>query len=82
MELIPGKRYLLIHRGPLQRYDRESVMIFLGVEYHPAGSAGEPYYQFSARPVAGTQTLPDSWIKEVYEVTPDERIRINQRAVH
>lgn len=76
LDLEPGKRYRLIHQIPPQRYDRESVMDFLGV-----GGAGadDGRLLFSARPLAGTQSFKPSWVKDAVEVAKTTPIKINGR---
>lgn len=53
--LIEGKKYRVTHRSETQKKDRQSVMRFLGAE----GSN----LIWSARPVAGTQSMPRSWFR-------------------
>ena len=69
-ELTPGQRLRVLHRSETQKYTRESVMIFL--------EKIDNQLVFSARPVAGTQTLPVSWIIGVWPTS--EPIKINGRA--
>lgn len=58
-----GKKIRLTYRIGMQRKDREAVMVYLGTD-------GDSRYIFSARPVAGTQTLPMSAIID-WEVVAD-----------
>ena len=55
--LTPGWKYRLRSQSSQQRYPREAVMTFLGMD-------GDNYF-FSARPVAGTQTLNAAMVREV-----------------
>lgn len=67
--LVKGKKYIVVHMSEAQRKPRESVMIFLGSE--------DQSTFWSARPVAGTQELPKSWIKGLWEVEQSVKVRIN-----
>lgn len=69
-ELIEGRKYRIKHRSETQKKDRESVMRFLGEE----GSS----YVWSARPVAGTQTMPKSWVKSAEPVLESTDPYINK----
>lgn len=70
----PGKRYRIVHQSHDQRYARVSVMDYLGT----SGVIDE--LSFSARPVAGTQQMPRTWVKEAHEVPKTTPIFINRRA--
>jgi hypothetical protein len=70
----PGKRYEIVHQSPGQRYARVSVMVYLGT------SGAIDQLSFSARPVAGTQTMPRSWIRNVEEVPDSTAASLNRRA--
>jgi hypothetical protein len=69
----PGVKYLVIHQSPSQRFARASVLKFLGQD------TGE-IMSFDARPVAGTQNLPRSWVKSIWSVSLDAKISLNERA--
>jgi hypothetical protein len=58
--IVVGGRYLVRYRGATQRLERTAVIVYLGEE-------GDTLL-FSARPVAGTQRLPRSWIRAVEPV--------------
>jgi len=58
--LIPGCSYRIRSKSSIQKYPRESVMTFLGM-------VGDNY-SFSARPVAGTQTMDHHMLKDVLSV--------------
>lgn len=73
IECTPGKRYLVVHQAPNQHYPRESVMDFLGVN-HILDT-----WSFSARPVAGTQDMPRTWILKVEEVPKTTECYVNRR---
>ncbi len=66
--LIPGRKYTLTHKSPAQRFNRRSVMTYLG--------GG----QWDARPAAGTQRLPWEWIMSINTAPPDKRHTINEDA--
>ena len=66
-----GKKYRVIYQTKTERYPRSAVMIYLG-------SAAE-LLLFSARPVAGTQSIIPSWIKMFEEVPDSTRTSINKR---
>lgn len=76
-ELVEGRRYKIRHiiEG-VQRYDRESVLVYLGT------TEGVP--QFSGRDfargvsVCGTTTV--STIKEIERVADDAPLYVNRRA--
>lgn len=70
----PGKRYRVTHQSPTQHYARVSVMDYLGT----AGIIDE--LSFSARPIAGTQKMPRSWIIKAEEVDKGVPISLNMRA--
>jgi hypothetical protein len=61
--LEPGRRYLLRYRGETQRRDRTAVMVYLGED-------GDRLL-FDARPAAGTQRLPRTWVHSVEPVPAD-----------
>jgi hypothetical protein len=74
-DMVPNKRYRILHKSEAQRYSRMSVMTYLG-----RGGASGDELQFNARPVAGTQALPDEWIYAIEEVPPDTPVTLNKRA--
>jgi hypothetical protein len=63
------KWYKIRHRQQGQQYDRKSVMQYLGLEEHAVNTV----HLFNARPTAGTQTMPDSWIISVEEVPKPDK---------
>jgi len=73
--MVIGKKYKIRHKSLTQRYARESVMVYLGQGMHV-----DQLEMFSARPVAGTQSLwkvdIQSW-ELVDDATP---ISLNRRA--
>lgn len=73
MKLVTGTKYIVRYQSETQRYQRQAVMVYLGPT--PEGDG----YLFSARPVAGTQKLPKSWIKGVWKALLGEKIRIDER---
>lgn len=70
--MVKGQKYLVRHKSGTQRVVRESVMVFLDEE--------EKDFIFSARPVAGTQTLPKDWVREIEPVPEDAVVYINRTA--
>lgn len=71
--MTPGLRYRIRYRLPGSRQMLEAVMDFLGTNH--VGQRLE--YVFSARPIAGTQTLFD--VVEVEEVAMTTNVYINRR---
>jgi hypothetical protein len=69
-----GKKYKVVYKSDSQHYNREAVMVFMGTE----GSSTS----WDARPAAGTQTMPTSWIVGVVEVEEDARVYLNRRSSH
>jgi len=69
----PGKRYRIVHQSMTQRYPRVSVMVYLG----SSGIMDE--LSFSARPAAGTQQMPRTWIKQVERVPDSISAFLNRR---
>lgn len=69
----PGKRYRVVHQSPTQKFPRVSVMVYLGA----AGILDS--LSFSARPIAGTQQMPRTWIKQVEEVPASIPASLNRR---
>lgn len=61
-----GVRYRIRYQSKTQRRVREAVMIYLGGE------------AWSARPVAGTQLIPEHWIKSVEEVDYNTQPYLNR----
>jgi hypothetical protein len=73
VNLTPGDMYKVTTMIPgVQRYAREHVMKFLGMEGHE--------YSFSARPVAGTQQFPSSHVLNIQWVRSDTLPYMNRRA--
>lgn len=70
--------YKIRHRNPLQRYDRKSVMQYLGIDERTLGSARGVVHLFNARPTFGTQSLDDSDIISV-EAVPQQQTYVNAR---
>lgn len=69
-----GKKYKVVYKSDTQRFNREAVMVFLGEQGNDTS--------WSARPVAGTQTMPRHWIIGVAEVEASARVYINRRSSH
>jgi hypothetical protein len=67
-----GKKYRIHHQSDSERVMRESVMVFLDA---PGGKHAKSTF-WSARPVAGTQEMPTSWIKKLWLVDDDVAIKI------
>lgn len=72
VKLERGNRYRIYHQSPSQGYMRVSVMDYLDDD--------DQHHVFSARPVAGTQTLPKSWVIRIVEVSTETPVSINGRA--
>ena len=72
-----GKRYMFIWTNDSRRSDRMSVLRFLGFNHQ-----GTPNQSISldARPDAGTQDLPTSWILRIEHAADDAKIRIDEKA--
>jgi hypothetical protein len=70
--LSPGATYEIVTRIGAQRYNRRSVMRYLG--------EGRGELLFSARPIAGTQTLHRDHIIGIREVPARTRCYLNARA--
>ncbi len=66
-----SQRYRFIYRRPTQRVDHQSVLDYLGED--------EGNYILNARPIAGTQTLPKSWVKRI-EPAPGAKLCIGKMA--
>lgn len=64
-QLEKEKWYRIRYRAPNQGYDRKAEMQYLGIET----IAVNLVHLFNARPTAGTQTMPDSWIISVEEIS-------------
>jgi hypothetical protein len=72
-ELEVGSKYKIRYRIGMQRNDREAVMVFLG-----KSETLSDLLLWSARPVAGTQSLYPQDIKEVEKVASDTVVYINR----
>lgn len=59
--LVPGKKYRITYKSEAQRNKREAVLQFL--------EEVEGELVLSARPVAGTQKMPRSWIIDITDVS-------------
>jgi len=68
--LRPGQRYRVWYRGESQHLDRIAVMVFLGED-------GDTLL-FDARPVAGTQHLPRTWLRGSEPVPTETPACINR----
>lgn len=66
------KWYTIRHRSHGQKFDRKSVMQYLGVEEQSIVQRNLKH-AFNARPVAGTQSLYDDDIISVEEVEKPDR---------
>lgn len=71
MNLEIGTRYRLRYRSETQRRDRTAVMDYIGTNHN-----GD--HQFSARPVAGTQTMPAAWLLEAVAVAKATPVHLNR----
>ncbi len=68
--LVRGQRYRLRYRSETQRRDRSAVMVYLGAD-------GDQLL-FDARPAAGTQRMPRTWLRAVEQVPVDTPAHINK----
>jgi hypothetical protein len=75
--LEPGKRYLIIWTNDSRRTDRMSVLKFLG---HNSVARQNDDTSWDARPDAGTQNMPRSWILHVHKASPIAKVRIDEKA--
>ena len=78
-EMVVGNRYKIYHMASNQRRMRFSVMDYLGREQYET-SPGGPNYIFNGRPLAGTQSMPLSWIKHIEQVEKNTPITLNRIA--
>lgn len=76
MRFRVGSKYKLVYRNPdtRQKHNRTAVMVYLGEKHE----ANKHVLVFSARPVAGTQEMPLSWISEIREASPEAPVYINK----
>lgn len=72
--MTPGKKYKVVYKGERQHYNREAIMVFLGTEGNNTS--------WDARPFAGTQTMPSSWIVAVFQVDPCTKVYLDRRSGH
>lgn len=70
LDLTVGQRYWLRYRSATQRLDRTAVMTYLGTN----GDA----LTFNARPVAGTQEMPRSWLLDIVPVAAGTAVHLNR----
>jgi hypothetical protein len=70
--LTTGKVYRVQYKSATQRRVREAVMVFLS--HSPRSNST----QWSARPAAGTQELPDEWVLRLEEVPTDTKRYMNR----
>jgi len=68
--LVVGRRYHLRYRSTTQRLDRGAVMVYLGAD-------GDTLL-FDARPAAGTQHLPRTWLLAAQAVPADTPPYLNK----
>lgn len=73
-DVIPGKVYEIRWRGPSQRYDRRSVLRFIGTS-----TMDESALVFDARPLAGTQVMLSEWILEILPAADGARKVMGER---
>jgi hypothetical protein len=75
-----GNRYRVYHKSGTQRIMRYSVMDYLGRDEHESYAGQGPNYSFNARPLAGTQSMPPSWIQSIVPVAKSAPIVLNKIA--
>jgi hypothetical protein len=80
LDMIVGKRYKIYHLSETQRVLHYSVMDYLGREQNESYVGQGPNYLFNARPEAGTQSMPPSWIQRVNEVPKNSPVVLNKIA--
>lgn len=73
--LTAGHRYKITHRAGNQQIARYSIMDYMGPDHDEPKNLN-----FSARPLAGTQSMPKSWIISIREVPKTTPIAINKIA--
>lgn len=71
-DLIKGRKYRIKHKSETQKKVRESVMRYLDED--------DGSYIWSARPVAGTQTMPKEWLQSAEPVLESTDPYINKVA--
>jgi hypothetical protein len=76
MKLVVGRKYRIVFKNENQKYLHQSVMAYLGE--NKALIFGHNLV-FDARPVAGTQEIPLSWIADIREVKDNHPIVLNKR---
>lgn len=78
-DMTRGGRYRIVHRIGEQRFDRQSVLVYIG-RGMVFSQTRPPSFQFSARPSFGTQTLERHHIIRVTPVPESTPISVNERA--
>ncbi len=68
--LVVGQRYRLRYRSTTQRLDGSAVMVYLGVDGHQL--------LFDARPAAGTQRMPRTWLRALDPVPAHTPAHLNK----
>lgn len=59
-ELKVGTKYRIVYKSSAQKFNRESVMTYIGRHVNSL--------DFSARPVLGTQIIPVEWLVDLVAV--------------
>lgn len=77
-QMVEYEWYKIRHRAQGQRYDRKSVMQYLGVDPYSI-DAGRTIHMWNARPTAGTQGMLDSDIISVEKVDKPDKPFIGAR---
>jgi hypothetical protein len=79
-QMKPGRKYLLIHQIPGQRFPRRSVLKFLRrtMEERVLRHRSEQEYIFDFRPKGGDQKFPRSYIISIREVPPETIMYMNR----
>ncbi len=75
-ELEKGTKYEVRYRLSLMRRDRKLVGTYRGIVMNTLDTV----LQFSARPVAGTQQLPLTAIKDITKVHPNTPCYVGAKA--
>jgi len=69
---VQGNMYRIRYKSDTQKVEREAVMLYLG-------RSGTTESTWSARPVAGTQALPDHWVISIEPVDQGTTPYLNRK---
>lgn len=71
--LVAGQKYKITYRNPAWRHSRCGVMAYIDRNILRRST------RWSARPVAGTQELPNHWVENIEEVPADTKPYLHRR---